>query len=436
MILRKYNTATAAGTHIRIPIPKAGSADFATDSDWTPAAGDVKISKDGGAEANIGTLPTFSNGAWEFQLTGAELTAKTVHIKIVDSATKAVEDQFIVIETFGHASAMYPPNLQDSVRLGLTALPNAAADAAGGLPISDAGGLDLDTKLANTNEVTAARMGALTDLIDGGRLDLLLDGVKAKTDLIPAGGFPANFSVLDINSSGFITRVVLCSTVTTLTGHTPQTGDSYARIGANGAGLTALPWNAAWDAEVQSEAEDALAAYDPPTNAEMEARTLAAASYATAANQTIIAAGLVTIEGKVDTIDGIVDAILVDTGTDLPALLATIDAVVDAIKAKTDSLTFTSAGKVDASIQAAADLVAAVCNKIADHVRRRTQANVEASADGDALSLGSEYGAIQQIQEAAVSGATLTVRKTDGSTTLGTKTLATDADAEPVVGVS
>ena len=32
----------------------------------------------------------------------------------------------------------------DGVRLGLTALPNADADAAGGLPISDAGGLDLD----------------------------------------------------------------------------------------------------------------------------------------------------------------------------------------------------------------------------------------------------------------------------------------------------
>src|SRR3990167_9617559 len=29
----------------------------------------------------------------------------------------------------------------DTIRLGLTALPNAAADAAGGLPISDAGGL-------------------------------------------------------------------------------------------------------------------------------------------------------------------------------------------------------------------------------------------------------------------------------------------------------
>ena len=36
---------------------------------------------------------------------------------------------------------------EDTVRLGLTAMPNAAADAAGGLPISDAGGLDLDGRL-------------------------------------------------------------------------------------------------------------------------------------------------------------------------------------------------------------------------------------------------------------------------------------------------
>jgi hypothetical protein len=75
----------------------------------------------------------------------------------------------------------------DGARLGLTALPNAAADAAGGLPISDAGGLDLDSKLANTNEVTAARMGALTDWINGGRLDLILDIIAADTTTdIPA----------------------------------------------------------------------------------------------------------------------------------------------------------------------------------------------------------------------------------------------------------
>jgi hypothetical protein len=70
---------------------------------------------------------------------------------------------------------------------------------------------------------------------------------------------------------------------------TPQTGDAYARIGSNGAGLSAVPWNSAWDSEAQSEAADALNAYDPPTNAEMEARTLAAANYFDPATDEVLA---------------------------------------------------------------------------------------------------------------------------------------------------
>lgn len=109
----------------------------------------------------------------------------------------------------------------------------------------------------------------------------------------------------------------------------------------DGSALTAIPWNAAWDAEVQSEVADALTAYDPPTKAEMDARTLASASYATAA--------------ALATVDGIVDAILVDTGTTLDGKLDTIDSLIDAIKAKTDSLTFTVAGQVDANAKSMND---------------------------------------------------------------------------------
>lgn len=55
-----------------------------------------------------------------------------------------------------------------------------------------------------------------------------------------------------------------------------------AEIGAAGAGLTAVPWNSTWDAEVQSECTDALNDYDPPTKAEMDAMwtTAQAESYA------------------------------------------------------------------------------------------------------------------------------------------------------------
>ena len=78
-----------------------------------------------------------------------------------------------------------------------------------------------------------------------------------------------------------------------------DTQDLQTQIGTNGAGLTNIPWNSAWDAEVQSECADALNAYDPPTNTEMEARTIAAADYATAS--------------ALGTVDTVVDAIKVTT---------------------------------------------------------------------------------------------------------------------------
>tara|TARA_R110000803_G_scaffold115793_5_gene184362 strand:- start:8417 stop:9940 length:1524 start_codon:yes stop_codon:yes gene_type:complete len=44
-------------------------------------------------------------------------------------------------------------------------------------------------------------------------------------------------------------------------GGTAQTGDSFARIGVAGVGLTNVPWNSSWDTEVESEVADGLAAF-------------------------------------------------------------------------------------------------------------------------------------------------------------------------------
>lgn len=86
----------------------------------------------------------------------------------------------------------------------------------------------------------------------------------------------------------------------------------------------------------------------------------------------------------------------------------------------------------------AASLSDGGANRLADHFKRRQQANVELSAYGDALSLSSEYGFVQQAQESDTTATpgTLTVYRTDGSTVLGTRTLDTDAASEPIVGVS
>lgn len=87
----------------------------------------------------------------------------------------------------------------------------------------------------------------------------------------------------DLIAFTFIGTGAIPATVQVFT-NTPQTGDSFARLGAPagasvsadiaaieaqtddigvaGAGLTAVPWNSSWDAEVQSEVADALAAYN------------------------------------------------------------------------------------------------------------------------------------------------------------------------------
>lgn len=92
---------------IYIPIPKAGSTDFAVAADWTPATGDVKVIIDGTDNGNIATLPVAVTGraAWKVALSAAECTGKDILVVIVDSATKAIVDQAIAISTYGHQSA-------------------------------------------------------------------------------------------------------------------------------------------------------------------------------------------------------------------------------------------------------------------------------------------------------------------------------------------
>lgn len=105
MIKKLYGTQDT----IHFPIKKAGLSDFAGSADWTPASGDVLISIDGGDFSGTTNLPSAIGGAgskgWILTLTAAELTGKQIMVQIVDQGTKVVDDQCILIETFGHASA-------------------------------------------------------------------------------------------------------------------------------------------------------------------------------------------------------------------------------------------------------------------------------------------------------------------------------------------
>lgn len=136
-----------------------------------------------------------------------------------------------------------------------------------------------------------------------------------------------------------------------------------AEIGAAGAGLTAVPWNASWDAEVQSECTDALNAYDPPTRAELTSDiaslndpTAAAIADAVwdetqAAHVTAGTFGILATE--IATIDTVVDGIQtdLDNGTD----------GLGAIKADTAAILVDTADMQPKLGTPAADISAIIC---------------------------------------------------------------------------
>ena len=71
-----------------------------------------------------------------------------------------------------------------------------------------------------------------------------------------------------------------------------------------------------------------------------------------------------TLDGKIDTIDGIVDSILEDTGTTLPATLSTIDGIVDSILVDTNALNDGTGVDGKTIVQALRIIAAAVAGRV------------------------------------------------------------------------
>ncbi len=101
-ILRPYGSTEV----VEVALRDLTGADY---SGTTLNSGDVKISKDGAAFGNVANLPTNSSGQVRWTPDTGELNAKSIAFRIKDQTSPA---EFIVsdvlIETYGHASAMHP----------------------------------------------------------------------------------------------------------------------------------------------------------------------------------------------------------------------------------------------------------------------------------------------------------------------------------------
>lgn len=331
----------------------------------------------------------FASGAW----------SAVVYVMITSSAAAASPMEFILVA--------YNP--LDAVRMGLTALPNANADAAGGLPISDAGGLDLDARL---DAAVSSRMATYTQPT-GFLAATFPTGTVANTTNITAGTITTVTNLTNAPTAGDFTNTmktsigtaVAASAVASVTGNVGGnvTGSVGSVVGLTASNLDATISSRASAADLATVAgylDTEIAAIladtnelqtdwanggrldlildarssqtsvdDLPTNAEL-ATALAAADDATLA---AIAASEVKIDAikvvtdKVDTalvLDGAVyqytaNALeLAPSGGGSAPTAVQIREEIDsnstqltAIKAKTDSLTFTKAGEVDSNTQ-------------------------------------------------------------------------------------
>jgi len=216
-------------------------------------------------------------------------------------------------------------------------LPTAAPAANGGLPTVDA-----NNRIAGVQ----GTKNTLDDLTDLAQSEILSDATPfagANVDAAISSRAAASTALSNVTWT-----VARAGYLDNINGHTAQTGDNYARVGA-------------------------------PAGAS-------------------IAADIAAV--KADTA-----AILVDTGT---------DGVVVASGSKTGY-----------------SLTSAEHDNIADAVLARNVDQVEAAAPEHSLST-----IVLAALESQVVGTTWTIKRTDGSTTHATKTVSTDAGAEPITGVS
>lgn len=135
-----WNFLTPDGTHTQTAVTPAASGNYA----WTsqgkghfsiqmPASGGASINND---TEGYGWFSGLANGVLPWVGPIICFRAAGLNDKLIESAYSATRG------------------------LSGTALPNASADAAGGLPVSDAGGLDLDTLLARLDAAITTRAAA------------------------------------------------------------------------------------------------------------------------------------------------------------------------------------------------------------------------------------------------------------------------------------
>lgn len=392
----------------------------------------ITASKQGGNFSGISpTVTERANGWYEVALTSSHtdtLGDLCLHITGTAADPTDVAAQVIAVD------------FADAVRGGMTALPNAAANASGGLAILDGNG---DIVAGITGDV-------LGRIIGGGSTAFSAAGVWAVNGAAEDALATAN-SLSNVNSaiggfsgSGNNTILGVLKAIASKAAATPSdiggtfdpatdslegqvdVGVNVARFGTTTVtgrdiGLSVLISSGTGTGQLDV------------TSGRIKADTVyfggSAGSFTTgvpAVNTTLIAGSLVSTSSAQIGVN-VVNAGGTAWGSGAITAASIANGAIDAA-------TF-AAGAINAAAIATgaidADALAADAGtELADAILSRNVSNVEGSAGEHTLCT-----VVLAMLENSISGTTLTIKRTDGSTTHYTKTLSVDAAADPITGI-
>jgi hypothetical protein len=276
---------------------------------------------------------------------------------------------------------------------------------------------DLSTALTTIDDFVDTEVAAILTAVDT-EIGTILTRLGTPSDLGGGASVAANLS--DIEA---------------------QTDD----IGAAGAGLTAVPWNATWDAEVESEANDALIAQNLDhlvkvavdtnfaTTVHLDSVIGQLADNGTTATFDRATDSLEALQAAIDTIDNFVDS---EVGTIVTAV-GNIETDTQDIQSRLPAALVS--GRIDASIGAmaanvltASALAADAVTEIFDAIMKGDIDTVEGTAAIHSLCTAI-LKAVSLVQD---DGAGLIVTyRTDGTTAHMEQAVAVDAALDPIESI-
>lgn len=327
-------------------------------------------------------------------------------------------------ETNCDAFALYAKSATSNIRLepiiGFT-----TAGAATGVAVSSLVANAITATVIADDAITAAKLNTGAITADAFAADAIVAATLA-TGAITADAFAADAIVAATLATGVLTADAFAANAITNAAVADDVDVNVKTITAGA--ITAATFAADVDAEVAAYVWNA-----------------ATASYGTAGTYglllesgnvgggSIVAA---SVTGAVGSVTGAVGSVTGAVGSVTGNVGGNVTGSVGSVATGGIAAASFAAGAIDAAAIAtnaidADSLAADAGTEIADAILSRNVSNVEASAAEHTLCT-----VVLAMLEHSISSTTLTIKRTDGSTTHATKTLTTNAAAEPITGIT